>query len=227
MDLGAESDTAIDAIETIRARLTSPRLVIPPTPQHELAHIARHADTAEERDRALAGISAARRWRIVPINLMPVGHGIVERVAGRSNANRMIKPCTLGPVPVSCPTPGNQSQPVGREGNRGCERSCAEQHQAFHAAEYSRHSVGRSTEQGRPRSDPRQRPRARRAWRRGRGGGSTGSRESFLTAARSMKGFLVDENVPCRLMCVNVRLSTSNAHSSEFEVERSTFSVRA
>ncbi len=83
MDLGAESETVIDAFETIRARLTSPRLVIPPTPQHELAHIARHADTAEERDRALAGISAARRWRIVPINLMPVGHGIVERIGER------------------------------------------------------------------------------------------------------------------------------------------------
>ncbi|MBI5385620.1 MAG: type II toxin-antitoxin system VapC family toxin [Verrucomicrobia bacterium] len=83
MDLGAESDTVIDAIETIRARLTSPRLVIPPTPQHELAHIARYADTTEERDRALTGITAARRWRIVPINLMPVGHGIVERIGKR------------------------------------------------------------------------------------------------------------------------------------------------
>lgn len=83
MDLGAESETAIDAIETIRIRLPSPRLVIPPTPQHELAHIASHADTAEERDRALAGILAARRWRIVPINLMPVGHGIVERIGVR------------------------------------------------------------------------------------------------------------------------------------------------
>jgi hypothetical protein len=83
MDLGAKADTVIDAIGTIRPRLTAPRLVIPPTPQHELAHIARHADAAEERSRALAGISAARQWRIVPINLMPVGHGIVERVAER------------------------------------------------------------------------------------------------------------------------------------------------
>lgn len=83
MDLGAESDSAIDAIETIRARLSSPRLVIPPTPQHELAHIARYGDTAEDRSRALAGISAAHYWRIVPINLMPVDHGIVERVGER------------------------------------------------------------------------------------------------------------------------------------------------
>jgi predicted aconitase len=54
-----EADTVIDAIETVHARLTSPRLVIPPTPQQELAHIAGHADTAAERDRALA-VNAAR-----------------------------------------------------------------------------------------------------------------------------------------------------------------------
>ncbi len=83
MDLGAQADTVIDALETIRTRLTSPRLVIPPTPQHELAHIARYAETAEERDRALLGISSAHQWRIVPINLMPVGHGIVERIGQR------------------------------------------------------------------------------------------------------------------------------------------------
>ena len=72
MDLGAEFDPVIDAIQIIQVRLTSPRLVIPPTPQQELAHIARHADTTEDRNRALCGISAARRWRIVPVNLMPV-----------------------------------------------------------------------------------------------------------------------------------------------------------
>jgi hypothetical protein len=83
MDLGAEVDRVIDAIYIIQVRLTSPRLVIPPTPQQELAHIARHADTTEERNRALSGISAARRWRIVPVNLMPVGHGIVERIGER------------------------------------------------------------------------------------------------------------------------------------------------
>jgi hypothetical protein len=37
MDLGAEFDPAIDAIQIIQVRLTSPRLVIPPTPQQELA----------------------------------------------------------------------------------------------------------------------------------------------------------------------------------------------
>lgn len=83
MDLGEESESVLDALATIRQRLRSPRIVLPPTAKLELMHIARHGDTAKERDLALRGIAAARRSRIVPVNLMPVGHGIVERVAER------------------------------------------------------------------------------------------------------------------------------------------------
>lgn len=83
MDLGEESEAVIDALSTIRQRLRSPRITIPPTPQQELAHIARRGATEKDRNRALAAIEAARRWRIVPVNLMPVGHGIVERIADR------------------------------------------------------------------------------------------------------------------------------------------------
>jgi predicted nucleic acid-binding protein len=81
MDLGQRSESVMDALATIRQRLRSPRIVLPPTAKLEVMYIARHGDTAEERDLALRGIAAARRWRIVPVNLMPVGHGIVERVA--------------------------------------------------------------------------------------------------------------------------------------------------
>ena len=83
MDLGEESESVLDALATIRQRLRSPRIVLPPTAKLELIHIARHGDTAKERTLALNGIAAARRSRIVPVNLMPVGHGIVERVAER------------------------------------------------------------------------------------------------------------------------------------------------
>lgn len=81
MDLGDESETIIDALATIRQRLRSPRIVILPTAQQELIHIARQGDTEKERQKALAAIQAARRWRIVPVNLMPVEHGIVDRIA--------------------------------------------------------------------------------------------------------------------------------------------------
>jgi len=81
MDLGERVETVIDALTTLRQRFRHPRLVIPPTAQQELVHIARHGDAEKERLRASGGIEAARRWLIVPVNLMPVGHGIVERVA--------------------------------------------------------------------------------------------------------------------------------------------------
>jgi hypothetical protein len=81
MDLGQEAESVLDALATIRQRLRSPRIVLPPTANLELMHIARYGDTAKERDLALNGIAAARRSRIVPVNLMPVGHGIVQRVA--------------------------------------------------------------------------------------------------------------------------------------------------
>jgi len=95
MDLGAGLETVIDAVQTVRSRLTSPRLVIPPTPQQELAFLARRGDSAPERQRARAGIAAARDWRIVPINLMPVEHGIVERIGCRLREARVLPAAEL------------------------------------------------------------------------------------------------------------------------------------
>jgi hypothetical protein len=90
MDLGEESDAVLDALATIRQRLRSPRIVLPPTTSLELMHIVRHGDTARERDLALNGIAAARRWRIVPVNLMPVGHGIVELIGEKLRSTELL-----------------------------------------------------------------------------------------------------------------------------------------
>jgi predicted nucleic acid-binding protein len=90
MDLGEGCDAVLDALTTLRQRLLSARFVIPPTPQQELLHIARWADTPKERKLALAGIQATRHWRIVPVNLMPVGHGIVARIAERLRERNLL-----------------------------------------------------------------------------------------------------------------------------------------
>lgn len=90
MDLGEELEAVMDAFQTIRARVPSLRLVIPPTPQQELALIARAGDSAPERKRARGGIATARRWRIVPINLMPVEHGIVGCIGARLREARLL-----------------------------------------------------------------------------------------------------------------------------------------
>jgi hypothetical protein len=83
IDLGQEVETIIDALTTIRRRVPSSRLVIPPTPQQELAHIARYGQMEQERSLAMAAIRAASVWKITPVNLMPVDRGIVSTIAER------------------------------------------------------------------------------------------------------------------------------------------------
>lgn len=90
MDLGAGSESVMDALETIRRRLSSVRIVIPPTAKLELMHIARESDTSDERNLAKRGIFAARLAGIVPINLMPVDHGFVEVVAEKLRSAGLI-----------------------------------------------------------------------------------------------------------------------------------------
>jgi hypothetical protein len=90
MDLGRKSESVLDALATIRQRLRFVRIVLPPTTKLELMHITRHGDTAEERALALGGIAAARRSRIIPVNLMPVDHGIVERVGQRLRSEQLL-----------------------------------------------------------------------------------------------------------------------------------------
>jgi len=90
MDLGEKSESVLDALATIRQRLRSPRIVLTPTASLELMHIAPQGDTARERDLALSGMAAARRSRIVPVNLMPVGHGIVELIARKLRSAELL-----------------------------------------------------------------------------------------------------------------------------------------
>ena len=90
MDLGAESEAVKDALATIRRRLGSPRIVLPPTAKLELIHIAQLGDIPGDRNAALKAIAAARQAGIVPVNLLPVGHGIVERVAEALRAADLI-----------------------------------------------------------------------------------------------------------------------------------------
>ncbi len=90
MDLGEGAESVLDALATIRQRLRSPRIVLPPTTTLELMHIARQGDTARERRLALSGMAAARRLHIVPVNLMPVGHGIVELIGEKLRSEELL-----------------------------------------------------------------------------------------------------------------------------------------
>ena len=74
-------ETVTDAVSTIRQRLRDARFVVPPTALHELALAVRGGETERIRKTALHALSQLRAWGFEALNLVPVGHGIVERIA--------------------------------------------------------------------------------------------------------------------------------------------------
>lgn len=88
-DLADGLDDVVDAVSVIRARLRDARFLIPPTVQHELANWALRGDS-QKRESARKAIRLAQSWRIVPVNLIAVGHGIAERIAERIREQRLI-----------------------------------------------------------------------------------------------------------------------------------------
>ncbi len=82
LDLALEVEAVVEAVQTIRQRLPDARFVVPPTALHELALAARAGETERIRKAAFRALSQLRAWGFEPLNLVPVGHGIVERIAG-------------------------------------------------------------------------------------------------------------------------------------------------
>ena len=91
LDLADEKEAVWEAIDTVRRRLPGVQIVVPPTAVQELARIVEHGDTAKERALAL---TAAQRlvseWKFVPLNLIPVGHGITERIADQLRDHELL-----------------------------------------------------------------------------------------------------------------------------------------
>ena len=81
LDLAEDVETVTDAVSTIRERLQDARFVVPPTALHELALAVRDGETERIRKTAFRALSQLRAWGFEPLNLVPVGHGIVERIA--------------------------------------------------------------------------------------------------------------------------------------------------
>ena len=88
-DLADGLHDVVDAFSVIRERLLDVRLLVPPTVQHELANWAVQ-DDRQKREAARAAIQLAQSWRIVPVNLIAVRHGIAERIAERIREQGLI-----------------------------------------------------------------------------------------------------------------------------------------
>lgn len=82
LDLAAKTSVSWDALETLRKRLPSPLFLVPPTVINELAVAHDDPEAVEEQKLATLALTQLRKiWKFQPIELVPVGHGIVERIA--------------------------------------------------------------------------------------------------------------------------------------------------
>lgn len=81
-DLASDVEAVVDAVETIRRLIKAARFIVPPTALHELALTATRGEAEAKRRMARLALSRlTTEWRFQPMNLVPVDHGIVERIA--------------------------------------------------------------------------------------------------------------------------------------------------
>ena len=83
MDLAAEDESVWDAVELLRRRVRSARLVVLPTVVQELRFIARDGETEEDVRLASRALQHVMRWGFEPVNFLPVEFGITEQIAAR------------------------------------------------------------------------------------------------------------------------------------------------
>ena len=71
----------IDALGVLRERLKDVRFIVTPTVLHELAWQMDYADEQEDRDAAMSALGQLLDWGYEPLNVIPVGQGIVEQIS--------------------------------------------------------------------------------------------------------------------------------------------------
>ncbi len=82
IDLADGVERVWQALEVLRARANHPVLLVPPTVIQELALLSQSAEEGPElMALAAKALTSLRAWGLQPINLVPVGHGICERIA--------------------------------------------------------------------------------------------------------------------------------------------------
>jgi predicted nucleic acid-binding protein len=81
IDQADGSADVLDALAVIRERLVRVGFIVPPTVLQELAFIADEGDTAEEKQLAVTVLSSLQEWGYEPLNVVPVGQGIVEQIS--------------------------------------------------------------------------------------------------------------------------------------------------
>ncbi len=90
-DLVREVEVVIDCLETIATRIPDSRIIVLPTVILEMRKWDKSGDPKEQAIAAKALSNILNPWGFVPVNFIPVGHGIVEQIG------RKIRDCGLIP----------------------------------------------------------------------------------------------------------------------------------
>ena len=90
LDLAAEDEACWDCMDAMKSRRELPRLVVLPTVLQELAHLLDNGETEEVRELAFAALQSLLSWGFEPLDLQPVGHGIVERIGDEIRSRGLI-----------------------------------------------------------------------------------------------------------------------------------------
>jgi predicted nucleic acid-binding protein len=83
LDLADEKEHALDALDVVRRRLKPGRVLVTPTVFQELVFLGGESDAAVDREQARRALRGLAGWGLELVNLVPVGHGIVERIADK------------------------------------------------------------------------------------------------------------------------------------------------
>lgn len=89
LDQAVNDAAVIGALSVIRKRLANVKLIITPTVLQELAWAVDHADQ-DTRKAALEALTHLHEWGYEPLNVIPVGHGIVEQINLRLRLNGVV-----------------------------------------------------------------------------------------------------------------------------------------
>src|SRR5262245_35570185 len=81
LDRAQDDEMVLDAFDTIRRRLPAPEFILTPTVLEELVLKAEQGDTPLDRRLARKVLANLLKWRVRPMNFIPVGRGIVAEIA--------------------------------------------------------------------------------------------------------------------------------------------------
>ncbi len=90
LDLAHEDEACWDCMDAMKRRRELPRLVVLPTVLQELAHLSERGETKKARSLAVSALQSLLAWGFEPLDLQPVGHGIVERIGDEIRSSGLL-----------------------------------------------------------------------------------------------------------------------------------------